>query len=91
MKKLALIKAAIDFSFANYALGAVELAEKSIAAFKTAGGFDDDLRVWDSIVNQQVSLAKQLSKQKLPSEQAEQQKAAPASNATAATASTAAQ
>lgn len=91
MKKLNLIKAAIDFAFANYAAGNVELAEKSIAAFKAAGGADADLEVWNNQVKQSVTGFKQFARQKLPSEvlpaakvEGEEAPAAPASNATAA-------
>lgn len=87
MKKLQLTKAAIDFAFANYQLGAVERAEKSIQAFKAAGGVDADLKVWDNTVTQQVIFASQLANQKLPSEIVAQTTEAktPVSNATAAT------
>jgi hypothetical protein len=68
MKRLELIKAAIDFAYANYQAGAIELAEKSIAAFKVADGKDADLPIWTNSVNQNVAQFKQLSAQKLPSE-----------------------
>ena len=68
MKRLILIKAAIDFAYTNYQAGAIELAEKSIAAFKAANGQDQDLQIWTNSVNQNVAQFKQLSAQKLPSE-----------------------
>lgn len=68
MKRLTLIKSAIDFAFANYQSGAIELAEKSLASFKAANGVDADLPIWNQNVTQFVNLAAQLSKQKLPSE-----------------------
>lgn len=70
MKRITLVKSAIDFAFANFQLGAVDLAEKSIAAFKAAGGVDADLPIWDNTVKQNVAQCTLLAKQKLPSEQA---------------------
>jgi hypothetical protein len=46
MKKIDLIKAAIDFAFANYKSDAITFAESSIAAFKAAGGQASDLGIW---------------------------------------------
>lgn len=92
MKKLNLMKAAMDFAFASYGAGAVDLAEKSVAAFKAAGGTDPDLDMWNNQVKQSVTQFKQFAAQKLPSEvfaaraaAPETETAAPVSNATAAT------
>ena len=45
MKKLALMKASIDFAYANCNEGAIKLASSSLAAFVAAGGQDADLTV----------------------------------------------
>jgi hypothetical protein len=87
MKKIDLIKAAIDFAFSNYKSDAITFAESSIAAFKAAGGQASDLGIWDASVRQYSGLASSLSGQPLPSEQAAKV-AAIKSNATLATAGT---
>jgi hypothetical protein len=91
MKKIDLIKSAIDFAFANYKSDAITFAESSIAAFKAAGGQASDLGIWDASVRQYSGLASQLANQPLPSEQAAKvaaNVAAIKSNATLATAGT---
>lgn len=86
MKKLALMKASIDFAYANYNEGAIKLASSSLAAFVAAGGQDADLTVWNQKVAVSVAEATQFARQKLPSEIPSPNPAAqPASNATAAT------
>lgn len=70
MKKLTLVKAAIDFSFAHYADGPSTLAIESATAFQTAKSDDKDFSIWQTTVSQYVQMAKQLAAQKLPSEQA---------------------
>jgi hypothetical protein len=73
MKRLALIKAAIDFAFANYQANAIELAQKSIAAFVSENGQPADLTIWTNTVSQQVVQCTLMARQKLPSEIAEAQ------------------
>ena len=68
MKRITLVKAAIDFAYANYSEGAISMATKSLAAFVAAGGQDLDLTIWNNAVSQNVQQAAQLAKQKLPSE-----------------------
>ena len=69
MKKLALMKAASDFAFANYGeTDKVKLAQASLSAF-SAGGFDaQDLDVWNSAVNMSTRMWSQASMSYLPSE-----------------------
>ena len=89
MTKLQLNKAAIDFAYTSSALSPIALAEASISTFKTAGGRDEDLQIWNQAVSQNVALVAMMTKQKLPSEVSDATKlaeapAAPVSNAQAA-------
>lgn len=69
MKKLTLWKAANDFAFANVETNnAITLQQGSLSAF-VAGGFDQaDLGIWNQAVTGQLQVFRQMSKQKLPSE-----------------------
>jgi hypothetical protein len=70
MKKLALFKAAFDFSFANVGENdAVKLAQASLDAFKAAGGDQADFAVWNGAVTQYRQNLSAIKGQKLPSEQ----------------------
>jgi hypothetical protein len=86
MKKLALVKSAIDFAFANYQLKPIALAQASLAAFVAAGGQDQDLTIWNQQVTSNAAEAKQYAAQKLPSEApvAQVAPAAPAADAVTA-------
>ena len=68
MKKIKLIKAAIDFVFENYQSNPIELAQKSIQAFIDHGGNNSDLQVWNQTVTQYLGQVSVMIKQKLPSE-----------------------
>ena len=71
MKKLALLKAAIDAAYAQVGTAnAVNVAQASLAAF-VAGGFDQaDLTFWQNSFTQQLQSFRLVSAQKLVSEQA---------------------
>ena len=85
MKRIQLVKAAIDFAFAHYQDGAVTLAIESATVFKALSGADEDFHLWQGAVAQSIAQF-MASKQKLPSEiKAQSEPVAQVSNAAAVT------
>jgi hypothetical protein len=86
MKRIQLVKAAIDFAFAHYQDGAVTLAIESATVFKALPGADEDFQLWQGAVAQSIAQFSMASKQKLPSEiKAQSEPVAQVSNAAAVT------